>query len=197
MRLPSASTAPASYPHLQLTSCKRYPTNSTLGVSVRSFAGRAGWRMRKHFLVNHRVSNAGPTVSSLITRSRFTTRLKASVVEEGNDATGSRLNSKLLGPRRQVRVSRLLGGLSRRRGVSAWQHGCRYGQLLTHRKRLFGFGIEPLGKQPEPIGIVRKSSEYRKAEFERRQRFPFSQRAPGRLCSFRMRLIRTSYVTAL
>jgi len=42
---------------------------------------------RKQFLVSPSASNASPTVSLLITRSRFTTRLKISV-EEGNEKWG-------------------------------------------------------------------------------------------------------------
>jgi hypothetical protein len=87
MPLPSALTAPASYLRRRLISCKRHRTNSTLSGSVRSFAGRADWRTRKEFLANPRASNAGPTVSSPITQSRFTTRLKISV-EEGNEKWG-------------------------------------------------------------------------------------------------------------
>jgi hypothetical protein len=65
----------------------RRRTNFTLGVSVRLFAGRASCRTRRHFLANPRASNADPTVSSLITRSRFTTHLKVAV-EEGDDKWG-------------------------------------------------------------------------------------------------------------
>jgi hypothetical protein len=81
-RLPSASTATVSYPRRPLTSFKRCRTNFTLGASVPLFGGRAGCRTRKHFLANPKEPNAGPTVSSPITRSRFTIHLKVAV-EEG------------------------------------------------------------------------------------------------------------------
>ena len=48
---------------------------------------------RKQFLVSPRASNASPTVSLLITRSRFTTRLKISV-EEGNELANRDLISE-------------------------------------------------------------------------------------------------------
>src|SRR6267378_3558376 len=81
--LPSALTALASYRRHPLISCKRHRTNSTFSDSVLLFAGRARCEMRRHFLAKPKASNAGPMVSSLITRSRFTTRPRIVPVAAG------------------------------------------------------------------------------------------------------------------